>query len=463
MIRASSLLAGAAWLGLLVGSPSPVPCQAPDQGTPGAAALPQETPPPVWTAQERKAIDLLRSLRSKERPSDEVLAQKLAEPGETLLGLLFQVLAQRSVPAHDGGAPQKLSEIQENVILLAVALLDREKVTARVGLELARPGEPGVRAAALGFVGAVGHANDLPALFELALVAEEQAPEKGLEAGLRRAVASILRRDPRAYDQLIGLRRIMRPELLPTLLSAVGEAKNGRGLAFLSEVSYWNEDLILQVMAQVRLIGLSGEETIDDGMRNRLRPYLDASRPGHCRAAMLALTTLKDNESIAALIELLSSETKGLQDGALWSLRTLTGLKFDSPQTWARWHQAELFWLVREKAHQFRRLRSNDAADAAAALRTILLHPLARDELCSALPDLLKNRWPAIRVLACRSLADLQAKESVPKLVWALEDRVPEVAQAAYGALKQLTGLDLPSDPAAWQVATGSGSAAAEL
>ena len=459
MIVTRSSLISAAWLGLLASIPSP----AASQETATQAPLQVPSVAPVWTAEERTAIDLLRSLRSKERPSDDVLARRLAVPGKTPLALLFQVLATRSIPAYDGGAPQKLSEIQENVILLALAQQERDPVLSHVGAELARTRELGPRAAAVGFLGAVGRANDLPALLELALMPEETALDQGLQAGLRRAVASILGRDARAFDQLVELRRITRPELFETLITAVGDARDGRGLAFLADLSYWHEDLALEVMAQVCKVGLSGEETVDDGMRNRLRPYLDAAQPAACRAALLALTELRDFESITSLIELLSCETAGIRDGALWSLRQMTGLKLASSESWATWHQHEQVWLLREKAHEFRRLRSNDAAEAADALRTILTHPLTRDELVSALPDLLKNRWPAIRILACRSLAELSAKDSVEKLVWALEDPTSDVAQAAYEALRVLTKLDLPRDPAAWQATTQSRTSPAEL
>ncbi len=460
MSRSNPILVSAAWLASLPGLAGPVQQTA---GSATEAPADQAQVQPVWTAQECRAIDLLRSLRSRERPADEVMAGRLTAGGDSLLGLLFQTLSTRSVPAHDGGQPQRLSEIQENVILLAVASLDRGRVTGQVALELERSRDLGVRAAAVSFLGAVGRSNDLVPMFELALGAEETELDRLLETSLRRAVAAVLGRDPKAFGQLVTLRRITRPELLSTLVAAVGDTRDGRGLEFLSEIAYWHEERLLEVMAQVRLVGPSTEETVNDGMKNRLRPFLDPSRPSHCRAAILALTALRDHESIAPLIEVLSSEVNGLKEGALWALRELTGLKLASRESWARWHQAELTWLVREKPQEFRRLRSNEAADVADALRTILTHPLARQELCSALPDLLKNRWPAVRILACRTLAELAAEEAVPKLVWVLEDPTPEVAEAAHLALRSLTRLDLPQDPLAWHDAVESGAPPAEL
>jgi hypothetical protein len=434
----------------------------PQSGAVQEGSSPQEAvqeAPRLWSAQERAAIQLLRSLRKKVRPPDEELASRLSDKGDALVPFFFDVLQARAVPAHDEGLPQKLSEIQENVILLTMGHLDRNvvlgHVTSRMALELDTEQVAGRRLAAIACLGAAGRGNDFTALFELALTSDEHELDRRREEALRRAATSILERDPKGFEQLTYLRRITRPELLPTLVAAVGDTRDGSGLAFLSEVAYWHPNLILDVMCQVRLVGKSSIESVNDAMRVRLRPYLDEAQPGPCRAAIMALTTLLDVDSIGPMIALLDSEDAGLRGNALWALRTVTGLALSpSRETWARWHQGELFWLVRQKASEFQHLRSNDPATVASALRAILTHPLALGELRSALPELLQNRWPAIRTLACRTLAELHAGESVSKLVWALEDKDRGVADAAYLALKQLTGLDLPRDPSAWQAAT---------
>lgn len=418
----------------------------------------------MWSAQERAAIDLLRGLRKKVRPPDEELAWQLADHADGLLPLLFEVQMTRKVPAYDDGKVQVLSEIQENVILLCVAQLDRNLVLNHVATEVTLGKEPERRLAALAFMGAAGRGNDFPELFDLALGSTELELDRKREPALRRAVSTILRHDPKAYDQLVALRRIVRPELLSTLVSAVGEAGDGAGLAFLSEVAYWHPNLILEVMCQVRLVGMSSVESINDAMKVRLRPYLDESQPGNCRAAIMALTTLLDQDSIGPLIALLASNDSGLRENAHWALCTLTGLTLSpTRESWARWHQAELAWLVRYKPREFQLLRSSDAAEVAGALRVILTHPLALGELRGALPELLQNRWPQIRVLACRMLAELRVEDAVSKLVWALEDADRDVGQAAYLALKQLTGFDLPRDPLAWQTATNTEPSEAPL
>jgi len=196
----------------------------------------------------------------------------------------------------------------------------------------------------------------------------------------------------------------------------------------------------------------------------RLRSYLDESRPGHCRAAITALTALSDHNAVAPLIALLASENSGLRENAHWALRQLTGLSMaPSADVWGRWHQGEQYWCLRSKPREFQRLRLSDPAEVADALRTILSHPLARPELATALPDLLKSPWPALRVLACRSLGELSSRDAVGRLVWALEDPEPDVASAAHAALRKLTHLDLPREAVAWQTATRTDPRGTEL
>src|SRR5262245_22027755 len=170
------------------------------------------------------AIELLRSLRRKDRPEDDELAQRLARPGERIVPVLFDVLASRRVPVLDpasAAAPQILSEIQENIALLALAQLERDPVPSYATAAVAADASLERRGAALECIGAVTHANDLPQLFELTLAGNETRPEERLERALRRAVSTVVAHDPRAVEQLVNLRRITRVELLPALVEAV--------------------------------------------------------------------------------------------------------------------------------------------------------------------------------------------------------------------------------------------------
>jgi len=420
--------------------------------------------PPAWTPEEEAAIRLLRTLRRKERPPDEELVARLSLAGEQTFPLFFQVLSRRQVPALDGGEEQILSEIQEELVLRTVSTFDREAVLTHVEAQLLAGADLRLRYAAMVSIGRAGRANDLPQLFELALPAAEPALDRRMATGLGRAVTALARHDARTFEQLVALRRITRAELLPTLVDAVGEAGDARGLAYLGELLYWAEGLALDIMSQVPRLGASGDPALDEPMRVRVRPYLAPERPGHCRAAILALATLSDLESISGLIALLPSEDRGLKENAHWALKELTGLSFSpEAETWSRWHQSELSWAVRSKTREFHRLQSGDPGEAADALRTLLTHPFARSELRTTLPELLKSRHPALRGLACRTLAELGAVEATEKLVWSLEDEIPDVRQAAHAALRKLTHLDLPLEPIAWQSATNSEPRGAEL
>lgn len=438
------------------------PAAAAQESATGAPAAEAMLSP--WTPEEEAAIRLLRTLRKKERPADEVLVAQLSLPGEQLFALFFEILSRRQVPALDGGEAQILSEIQEEIVLQSVAKLDREVVLTHVEAQLMTGSDLRLRYAAMLSIGRAGRANDLPQLFELALPAAEPVLDKRMALGLERAVTALVRRDPRAFQQLVDLRRITRAELLPTLIDAVGEAGDPRGLLYLGELLYWAEPLALDIMSQIPRVGASGDPALDEPLRVRLRPFLAPDRPGHCRAAITALATLADLETIPGLIALLTSEDRGLRENAHWALKELTGLGFSAtPDSWSRWHQSELSWAVRSRAHEFQRLQNGDPAESADALRTLLTHPFARAELRTTLPELLKSRHASLRGLACRTLGELGVVAATEKLVWTLEDEIPEVREAAYAALRQLTRLDLPLEPVAWQSATNSDPRTAEL
>lgn len=454
LVRHVGLLFGLAALAGVAGSQSePVP----------AAAAPAAMP--AWDAEESAALQCLRALRKKERPSDEELGRRLSRAGERLVPFYFDLLAARRVPGLTAEQePQILSEVQEQALLLALAQLERGAVLNHVTSALLLERSPSRRHAALGCIGAVGRANDLPALFELALGSQETHADERLLAALEAAVTRVCRRDPRAFEQLVRLRRVTRPELLSTLVRATGDTRDPKALAFLAEVAYWHEGLVLEVMSQVAALGPSGDEGIDQAMRVRLRSYLDERQVAHCRAAITGLAALGDVEAIGPLIPLLASTHPGLSQNAHWALCRLTGLSLPAEaKAWERWHQAERVWLLRNKPSELQRLRNHDPAYVAAALRALLAHPLAHRELAAALPDLLKNRTPALRILACRALAEIGAREATEKLVWALEDPQPDVVHAAHAALRTLTGLDLPAEPEAWQAATRSAPRATQL
>lgn len=435
------------------------------QEDPGAAAGSQVVASePQRSSAEEAAIRLLRSLRRKDRPADDVLVTELSVPGERLLPLLFQILVRRAVPALDGGEEQVLSEIQEEILLRTLGSYDRDSVLTHVEAALAGTRDLRLRHAALQAIGRAGRANDLPQMFELACAADEVALDRRLATSLERAVTALALHDPHTYEQLVALRRITRPELLPSLIDGVGATRDPRALKYLGEVLYWADALALDVMSQVPRLGASGDPELDEPVRVRLRPFLSAERPEHCRAAITALVGLGDLESIPALIDLLGGEDRGLVQNAHWGLKELTGLSYSpEAQAWARWHQGELSWCLRSKTRELVRLQRGDAAEASDALRTLLVHPLARAELCLALPELLKSRHPGLRALACTTLADLGVGAATEKLVWALEDDFPEVRQAAHAALRRLTNLDLPLEPVAWQSATHSEPRGTEL
>ncbi len=85
----------------------------------------------------------------------------------------------------------------------------------------------------------------------------------------------------------------------------------------------------------------------------------------------------------------------------------------------------------------------------AAAVRAMRWH-LDRG-LKPLLPALLVDAEPSVRQEAAIACALLKYKDGMPRLVELLGDAQPDVAAAAHGALKLLSGVPLPADPEAWR------------
>ena len=106
--------------------------------------------------------------------------------------------------------------------------------------------------------------------------------------------------------------------------------------------------------------------------------------------------------------------------------------------------------LRRSPFPELARVGSPDWA-VAATLRTLLAHPIGRDRVSDALATVLPTFDSRSQIAACETLAHLEARRSVPALVELLFVPIPEVRQAAWSALRALTGQELPAEPQIWE------------
>ena len=149
-----------------------------------------------------------------------------------------------------------------------------------------------------------------------------------------------------------------------------------------------------------------------------------------------------------------------MQSRAVRALQEITDLSFKgSVSRWQAWYEEEQAWFDGEAGNAFDALRGGSDAEIFAALRSLSKRRLHREEIASGIASLLDHPTPAMRVLACQSLAQLKSPAAVLFLIDALHDGSDEVAEGALGALRALTGLDLPLDATAWERACAPGVA----
>lgn len=429
-------------------------CVAPSS-VPAAAAVLDEGEPSVAevTPTELEGVRLMRLLRDPAGPEARELVAAYAGLGLEHLPTSAAWLRARRVPGHDGRGDMVLSVYQEELLLAAFEVWGREAVRAHLGEVPPAEREPAERVVAILMLGASGRAEDLTELLQLALVEGEDAPTRASTEALEVAVTRLLERAPETFDELEGL-RIESPDLLAALVTAVGNRKAPRGLTFLYEQIAWSDELVALILAQVERIGPSFDLELNRKVGRSLRRHLDPSNRNVCQAAALALAEMQDFDSVPALIELLDEDDAGLGQNAYAALVQLTGCSF-SPRAelWRRWLASEEEWFRREEYRAFKNLHSPDEGTVAKSIRAIAARRLKRHELALELAEALQHPSERIQLLTIGALVELGSHHVAPQLVERLEADRPAVVEAAWNALRALTGEDHAKDAAAWRAA----------
>ena len=335
--------------------------------------LGEDVPPPsgliACTPAEQRLASRLREARRERSLDDESLPRELAVLGLPILRPCLDVLElERVAQVVPGDKEQILSILQREVVLDVLSELPHGPVLAAALERHQLSSSPAVRRMVLDVLGAVGGSKHLDVLVELGLLEGETRPPRDVQESLQSALVKILQREPKLYERLGAFYRDAPEALGDTIVCAVGDAGDTRGLAFLEHVLTFRPEATSICASQVRRLGRSGEPTLDRGLAQRLRWAVDADRPETCRALLLALGELRDYDSVPLLIGLLESEDAGLSGNALWALRRITELEFPAlPARWQAWYEAELAWFEREEEHALRDLHVGSPSAAAAA------------------------------------------------------------------------------------------------
>jgi HEAT repeat protein len=350
---------------------------------------------------------------------------------------------------YDGKAPPladeeslPLSSVQEALLEGALEGIPRTVVIAAMEDVLRGKEGDSVRRLRIQIEGCVGSAGELPALFDLALHEKETSIAPRLEEKLRAALSKIAARDPERADAwLLRHWEQLRKPLLEPVVMALGDADDPHGVAVLTSIATWNDELAFLAIAQVRSLGPSTDEDVNYALLEVVRRRLDLTRPDRSQALVLVMGELSDFESIPLLLDLLEDSGEGMSKSALWALQRMTGLRLPAKaESWRRWLDQELAWKENERADVLQRLDSPERADVVAAVQELARHRYERPFLAERLAETLENPDPMVRVAACEGLAALASPAPKEALLRARKDHDSRVAAAAEHALGSIFG-----------------------
>jgi hypothetical protein len=425
---------------------------------PSATAQAGELPPgfvPALSPEQVRLATALRRSRVERKLDPAIFAAEIAAGGIAQIDSCLTVLEiERIPPVQPGESPQVLSRPQREIVLAALGSLRREPVLAATFARLEAWPEQSTRVVTLGVLSVAGEAKHLDQLSKLALPVHAEQPTGAAEEAFREAMAGILKRDPHAFERLPALLRDAPEVLAGSIVIGVGDAGQRSGLPFLADVLRFRTDLGSLCADQIRRIGRSGKAEVDLELAQGMRWMLDPARPELCRTALLALGELHDYESIPGMIVLLSSSDRGLSSNALWALQRMTDLRIPAiADRWEAWYAKEQSWFQREEAATLKDLHTGTAAESSRAIRHLGERRIHRGELAVELIMALERPERHLRTQICGALSRLGADAAVPALVEMLEDADPVCAQAAWRALTQITGQELPASASQWRAA----------
>jgi len=308
------------------------------------------------------------------------------------------------------------------------------------------------RLAALECLGGCATGREVGALMRLATPGES-APSGRLCTALHSALLLTLERDARAFAELVPAWRIAGTALRAELLATVGERGDPAALELLAWVVTFEGEEYHRAVAETCQRLAPRACTPERLERLETLCALLSSKDAVCvQTISIALARARVEAAIPAWIELLESDSRGTRERARRSLEELSGLALGATRArWLAWYESECTWYDEEAPTLLAQLGSTDDALVLAAVRTLSLRHLHRDELAEALAKLLEHDTPAVRLCACSALESLGSGLALPALSAALADDDAAVARAAWSALRRLTGLDLPQDEALWR------------
>lgn len=368
--------------------------------------------------------------------------------------LVLEVLVPRGPGAVDellaAGSPQVDSETAHRIerALAEVPALVRTRIGETASTTQSWEPEATI---ALAVFGALGGPSDLDVALEVASPRPGERTRSVLTA-FELALTEVLGRDRSTFGPLQRQIHGIHPSLQACMVRAVGAVSGTEALGVLVHLLGVDARLDLVLLNQVRRVAGDPNVRVDASARSIVSGYLQSPDAALRREAAAALGSLDDFDSIAELIELLEDPSMGVRENAHWALRALTGVAYrDDVRRWRAWHREETRWWSEEASSALRKLDHREKDVVAAGINELASHRLYRNEISLRLLPLLNHRDGNIVRMTCTALRAFRSPACVPELISLLDSRDARVRDAAWGALKAITGQSLPKDPAVWR------------
>lgn len=378
----------------------------------------------------------------------ELRRRLAALPASELPGL-FQAAAHGLLPATSA-EPRPLGAEWRRVVRESLAGRPRRELVPLLEDLAARgPSVPEAREAQL-LLESVGSADHLRLLVRVTSPPAARpglAPE--LRGGFESALTAILARDPAALARLPALLSESPAALAAPIVDGLAGQPSAEATRLLADLLGRTPGL--DVLLLLRLAERGPLLAEASGLHGSVRRYLRERDPVVVGAAAQACGRLGDEEAIGELVALLGHEDGRVRASAIDALQRLTGLAYGAdPARWLRWYREEERWWEREAESLLIHVERGRGLEYVRASREVLEHRLYRARIARAFALGLTRAQGEGAELACQALERLRSPVGVGALVEALEHREPRVRQAAWKALRAITGVELPPDPVAW-------------
>lgn len=430
----------------------------------GALSLAVVVPSLAWTPSDldprtvRDVWEILSPPATGLEPRVDEMAHRIVELGDAAVPVVIGILLGEVAEPFDDEDYESIHpsalRLQDQVLRDSLSRFPAEQLMEELQQKCTGDVELRARLALIGLLKVNPDPRSVEVLLELSKPIEPIHLQRSYIRGtLERTLAAILIDQPGAWRELRHAMPDVPPAFRPMVVRAIGSTGSSTGLGLVTDLLGEDEDLDLVILAEIGNMSQRSVAGVPFDTLDEVRRLLHSEDEKVQRAAAAASGYLNDHQAVPTLSLLVGSETDAVSLAALWSLRRMSGQNLGAePELWADWYDAELSWWDREATAAFSGLSSQDPADVVFSLNTLMRHSLFRHEIAEAVGPTVLHESPAVVTSACSALRRLGSTRSVPWLIDAMGNETPAERNAAWEALRYLTGLDLPLDAEEWAV-----------